>query len=270
MTTADQEASRQDFARAAKFLSGDYAVSRIGVADAAGDPPLFRGQLGTRQLPVGLRVCTSDITALHNSVHEALVPRSLFIALAIDGVPGQYELDSGEAMPLPPGSALMVSTRDGARVLGRYNSDQYFRSLLVQADPSVLKDEELATKVDKLTTCTAAAALDFNQRTQGLASQLSRPPLGGPVGRWAGGQPTDRKLCSGAAGALSAAGRKQRQSQFGCTGQPQGPRAGGTRPGHPDYRARSPASPIRSRTGSRHERHQPKDEVPGSRRPAGL
>ena len=182
MTTEDQGLSRRDFARAAEFLSGGYAISRIGVADAAGDLPLFRGQIGTRQLPGGLRLCTSDITALRDSLHEALVPRSLFIALAIDGVPGDYELDSGEAMPLPPGSALMICTRDGARLLGRYNSDQYFRSLLVQADPSVLKDEELAAKVDKLITCTTSAALGFNQRAHSLACQLSRPPLGGPVG----------------------------------------------------------------------------------------
>ena len=182
MTTPSRDLSRRDFARAARFLDGDYTIRRASVPGTAVDLPLFRGELGTRELPCGLKLCTCDIIALRDSVHEALVPRSLFIALAIGGVPGDYAFDSGEAMPLPPGGAVMIATRDGVRMSGRYRSDQYFRSMVVQADPDAMADEELASRIDRLLTSTASATLGVDDRALGLANQLCRPSLSGVVG----------------------------------------------------------------------------------------
>ena len=182
MTTSVRSLSRRDFAGAARFLAGNYVVRRPAVASKAADLPLFRGELATRQLPCGLKLCTCDFTALRDSVHEALVPRALFIALAIDGVPGDYALDTGQAMPLPPGGAMMIATRDGARMSGRYRSDQYFRSMVVQAHPDAIADGELASRIDKLLTSTTSARLGVDHRALRLAGQLSRPPPSGPVG----------------------------------------------------------------------------------------
>ena len=182
MTTSALHLRQQDFATAASFLRTGYRTQSPVADQPFEDPPLFRGALATRQLSCGVKLSTSEITALRDSRHHAQVRRSLFFALAIDGVPGDYSLDSGTPMPLPPGGAVMMTTRDSATISARYRRSQYFRSVLVKADPDCLVDEELATRVDALLTQTVSTALRIDEQNLGLAHQLCRPSFSGLVG----------------------------------------------------------------------------------------
>ena len=182
MTTSASQLRRQDFSDAASLLNTRYPTQSPAADQSLEDPPLFEGALATRRLSCGLKLSTIDITALRESRHHAQVRRSLFVALAIDGVPGDYALDSGAQMPLPPGGAVMMTTRDSATISARYRSTQYFRSVLVKADPDCLVDEELATRVDALLTQTASTALRIDEQSLGLAHQLCRPSFSGLAG----------------------------------------------------------------------------------------
>lgn len=179
MAMADSEVLAEDFLRAAEFLDGGYDIAQsVTRTKCAPDTPLFKGELSAWQLPCGLRLSTCDILALCDSVHEALVPRSLFIALAMDGEPGDYAFDTGRGLPLLPGGAIKVSASDATSLVGSYRKGQHFRSMLIQADPEALLDEHLASRVDALLTATAWESLYFPPRALSLTNEVSGPATG--------------------------------------------------------------------------------------------
>ena len=163
----------KDFLKAAEFLAGGDDIGQPwSLSTHAPETPLFKGGLATRQLSCGLRLSICDITALFDGVYEAEVPRSLFIALAIDGEPADYAFDSGRGLPLSPGGAIKVSAADTITMVGRYREGQRFKSLVILADPETLQDEQLAERVDALLTSTAWEALQFLPRALSLTSDM--------------------------------------------------------------------------------------------------
>ena len=175
MATECRDVSAKDFLEAAEFLAGGYDIGQPWTLSAR-DPEtrLFKGDLATRQLSCGLRLSTCDITALFDSVYTAEVPRSLFIALAIDGDPADYAFGSGRGLPLRQGGAIRVSAADTMTMVGRYREGQRFKSLVILADPATLQDEQLAEKVDARLTSTAWEALQFLPRALCLTGDMWR------------------------------------------------------------------------------------------------
>lgn len=173
----------KDFLKAAEFLAGGYDIGQPWtLSTRAPETPLFRGGLATRQLSCGLRLSICDMTPLSDSVYEAEIPRSLFIALAMDGEPGDYAFDSGRGLPLLPGGAIKVSAADTITMVGRYREGQRFKSLVILADPETLQDEQLAEKVDALLTSTAWEALQFLPRALSLTNEMWRYDTGDCIG----------------------------------------------------------------------------------------
>ena len=79
--------STRDLSETAESFSYRYKVPSLPDPAAGAEAAQFTGVLGTRRLPCGLRLCASDLTALHDGEHDGSVPRSLTLALVLDGEP---------------------------------------------------------------------------------------------------------------------------------------------------------------------------------------
>ena len=175
--------SKDEFAEAAQTFG--YRYTRLSSAGAlpSGEAPLFEGSLGMFSFPSGLNVCASDLTALRESTHEGVVPRSLTVALVLDGVESECAFDVRHRMPIRPGRAMIVSVVDGVRMANTVTAGQRSRCLLVTVRPEDLADDELADGVDGALRSTSIVPFIISARVAALANELFAPSLAGRAGR---------------------------------------------------------------------------------------
>ena len=183
MTVGSGTLSKDAFAETAKTFG--YRYTRLSpAASLTGDQaPLFEGSVGVFSFASGLSVCASDLTALHESTHDGVIPRSLTIALLLEGGPGDCAFGSDDRLSVGPGRAIIVSAVDATRLGSTVAAGQRSRCLLIQARPEDLADEDLADRVDAALRSTSAAQFALSARAFALANELFAPSLGGRAGR---------------------------------------------------------------------------------------
>ena len=175
--------SKRDFAETAKSFGYKYTAFSPAASLACDRAPLFEGTVGIQSFPSGLSVCASDLTALHESEHDGFVPRSVTVALMLEGMSGEPGFGPRDTLQVGPGRAALVSTVDETRLSGKIGAGQRSRCLLVRAQPEDLADEDLADRVDASLRSTSAQPFPLSARTQTLANELFAPGLNGGAGR---------------------------------------------------------------------------------------
>ena len=115
MTEGSNTLSPSDFAAMASAFGYRYTRFAPAPPFANGDAPLFTGSVGLRTFPCGISACASDLTALHASIHDGYVPRSVTIALVLEGAQGRCTFGAGKELVFGPGSAALVTVVDDAR-----------------------------------------------------------------------------------------------------------------------------------------------------------
>ena len=183
MDSGPATVSTGDLSKTAETFGYSYRVLSVPETEESGEFPLFTGVLGMRRLPCGLRLCASDLTALKDSAHDGTVPRSLTIALVLDGEPADCAFGARGRLFLGRGFAAMVSIADAVRLAGRYRQGQRSRCLLVQTRPEDLPDEELAERVNGLLKSTSVSPFPASSRVLDLANDLFAPSVEGDLGR---------------------------------------------------------------------------------------
>ena len=183
MASEPTTVSTRDLSQTAEAFSYRYKVLSVPDSAAGGEAALFTGVLGTRHLPCGLRLCASDLTALHDSEHDGSLPRSLTIALVLDGEPADCTFGTRGRLFLGRGFAAMVSAADATRLAGHHRQGRRSRCLIVQTRPEDLPDEELAERVEGLLKSTSITPFPASPRVLELANDLFAPQGEGDVGR---------------------------------------------------------------------------------------
>ena len=175
--------SKDELAETAQTFG--YRYTRLSPAASLphDEAPLFEGSLGVFSFPSGLNVCVSDLTALHESSHDGVLPRSLTIALVLDGVESECAFDIRRRLPVRPGRAMIVSVADGVRMANTIAAGQRSRCLLLGARPEDMVDDDLADGVDAALRSTSIVPFVISARVAALANELFAPSLGGRAGR---------------------------------------------------------------------------------------
>ncbi|MDC7258702.1 AraC family transcriptional regulator, partial [Shinella sp. YE25] len=167
---------------ASMVFCDDYALL---TQKAGGDEesPLFEGWLGLRELSTGINLSTAQMTALSDSDHSAIFPRSLSIVLSLEGRPSEFNPGNGcQTMVLQPGEAAFFSFADDVRTTGRYSRGHRCKSMLIQLRPEVIAEANLADFVDARTRSSEIVPFGTGVRMSALCGQLFNPQLCGTVG----------------------------------------------------------------------------------------
>ncbi|MGF9564870.1 AraC family transcriptional regulator [Neorhizobium sp. JUb45] len=174
--------SARDFSQASMVFCDDYSLL---TSKAGGDEenPLFEGTLGFRRLSTGINVSTAQMTALSDSDHSAIFPRSLSIVLSLEGRPSEFNAGNGcRTMTLQPGEAAFFSFSDDAHTTGRYSCGHRCKSMLIQLRPDLISEINLADFVETRTRSSEILSFAADVRMNALCGQLFDPGLCGTVG----------------------------------------------------------------------------------------
>ncbi|MEM7060479.1 MAG: AraC family transcriptional regulator [Pseudomonadota bacterium] len=169
--------SHEDMADLSRRFDSHYEGS--SKAPLRGDSPSFRGNIAAQSFGSGLSMGTSDLVALTDTQQSALVPRSLSIALLIDGDDISARLQGGRAMNLRRSSALAVSLGEPAQMSTEVAAGTAAKTIVVQCNPDMLRDDELCTAVDRLTGSTWVKALSVPARWNLMAAEMLAPQTDG-------------------------------------------------------------------------------------------
>ena len=175
--------SKAEFAETAKTFGFEYTLFSADASLVDDQAPLFQGGVGMYSFASGLSVCASDLTALHESTHDGVVPRSLTVAVMLDGASGECAFGARDKFPFDPGRAALVSIVDATRLANTILAGQRTRCLLVRARPEDLADEDLADRVDAAVRSTSVLSFPLSARALALANELFSPSLAGRAGR---------------------------------------------------------------------------------------
>ena len=184
MTAGSQTLSARDLMGFSDPFVDSYEARPLSGQIDGDDAPLFAGVRETRMMSDGLKLDTSELTAVCHSHHQAVLKRSLTIVLVLEGTPLDLTLGGGR-LTLAPGQAMMIAMPDADRLAGLYQTGQKSRCILLQTRPEDLADEELAAKVETLLRATSITRLPAQYCPIGLATDLFAPGAGGPVVRLA-------------------------------------------------------------------------------------
>ena len=183
MTPGSRTLSARDLmGLSGRFVDGYEARAASGSIKGDG-APLFAGVHQTRMLFDGLKLDTSELTALCHSCHRAILKRSLTIVLVLEGAPLDLTLGGSSRLTVGQGQAMMIAVPDADRLVGVHRRGQKSRSIVLQTRPEDLADEELAAKVETLIKGTSITRLPAQYCPIGLATDLFAPCAGGPVVR---------------------------------------------------------------------------------------
>ncbi|MBP2231656.1 AraC-like DNA-binding protein [Azospirillum agricola] len=179
--------STQDFCKASMLFCG-YAL--LPAAPSAGrgggrgeEKPLFAGTLGASALKSGINLGTAQFTALRDSEHSALFPRSLSFVLSLEGRSSEFDPGGGRSrIVLNPGEAALFSFSDAVGTTGRYCRGQRSKSVLIQLRSDRIADEGLADFVDARTRDSGMLPLGTCPQLGFLCGQLFDPTLCGTAG----------------------------------------------------------------------------------------
>lgn len=119
-TTADFRATADAFGYNYKVLAGSDRDDDI----------LVKGYMGVSRLSAGMTLCASDLTALRDSAHQGELPRSLSIAIMLDGVMADCAFAARDRLLLAPGTGAILSVAEGAMLSGKMMSGQRSRCLM--------------------------------------------------------------------------------------------------------------------------------------------
>lgn len=161
----------------------DYEVRSMSGPIESDETPLFAGVYETRTLSAGLRLESSDLTALCHSHHRGIVKRSLTIVLVLDGGPLDFALGTAGRLALDQGQAFVIAVPDADRIAATYRQGHRCRCIVLQTRPDDLGDEELATRVDALIKATGIMRLPAMYCPTFLARDLFAPFVEEPIGR---------------------------------------------------------------------------------------
>lgn len=180
----DQHSSHR-LAEIAKRWGYDCDVLSVdGKPVARGDDrPLVNGALATAELQCGIRLCISDLVAVHDSERAGTLRRSLTVILMLEGVAGEFAFSPGDTLTLRPGFAAVVAVADSARIVSRYRRGERSRCLVVHAYPAELEDDECAELADIALRSPGVMPLTVSSRLHSLANDLFVSPYAGAVGR---------------------------------------------------------------------------------------
>lgn len=143
------------------------------------DSPSFRGIVSAQTFGTGMSMGASDIVALSDTTQSAVVPRSLSVALLIDGDDISARLQGGDAMNLQRSSALAVSLSDAALMSTDVAAGVSAKTIVVQCHPDMLRDDELSSTVDRLTRSTRVNAITVPARWNVMAASVLAPQTDG-------------------------------------------------------------------------------------------
>ncbi|WP_158279343.1 helix-turn-helix transcriptional regulator [Azospirillum humicireducens] len=175
--------STQDFRKASMLFCG-YSLLQAAPAAACGEErPLFAGMLGASALKSGINLSTAQFTALRDSEHSALFPRSLSFVMALEGQSSEFDPGNGRSrIALKPGEAALFSFSDTVGTTGRYCRGQRSKSVLIQLRSDLIADERLAAFVDARTRESGMLSLGTCPQLNFLCGQLFDPTLCGTAG----------------------------------------------------------------------------------------
>ena len=175
--------SAQDLMRSPDPFVEDYEARSMSGPFESDEAPLFAGVCETRTLSAGLRLETSDLTALCHSHHRGILKRSLTIVLVLDGGPLDLALGKADRLAIDQGQAMVIAVPDADRIAGVYRQGQRSRCIVLQTRPDHLDDEELATRVETLIKATWIMRLPAVYCPTILARDLFAPCVEEPIGR---------------------------------------------------------------------------------------
>lgn len=179
----DRIVSAKEFSDASMRFCDRYAL----VADAGAEPEgseLFKGVLEAHELSTGLRLSTAAMTALDDSDHSAIFPRSLSLVLALEGRPSEFDPGNGrQKMVLSPGEAAFFSFSDEVETKGRYRGGDRCKSVLIQLRPGTIEEDSLAEYVETCVRASRITLLGASPRLAFLSERLFCHGHEGVVGR---------------------------------------------------------------------------------------
>lgn len=174
--------SAKDFSQTSMVFCDDYTLLTAQTVEDEQNP-LFEGVLGFRRLSSGINVSTAQMTALSDSDHSAIFPRSLSIVMSLEGRPSEFNAGSGSrTVTLQPGEAAFFSFSDNAHTTGRYSCGHRCKSMLIQLRPDLISDNNLADFVETQTRASDILSFPADVRMNALCGQLFDPGLCGTVG----------------------------------------------------------------------------------------
>ena len=177
------QVSAKEFLDASMVFCDNYALLNA-LPRSEQEKPLFAGMLGTRTLSTGINLSTAQITALSDSRHSAIFPRSLSFVLSLEGRPSEFDRGgSGKKVILRPGEAALFSFSDDSNTEGRYLCGQRCKSVLIQLRPGMIADDQLAEFVELRSRNGEMTSIGENARLNLLCAQLFNSDLTGAVGR---------------------------------------------------------------------------------------
>lgn len=184
MEAVSRQFSTEDMADAAGPYGLDYQVHGHPTTARFDDrKPQFCGHLAVQSSHIGVQITASDLTALTDSTHCGSIPRSLNIAMALDGDPIECQFGDNNRMFVKAGQAVVLSTNDTTELSSIYRTGQRTRCLLLQAQPGDIRDEQLAEQLDQALKQLNMRPMLVGERSRTLANELFLPSMGGTFGR---------------------------------------------------------------------------------------
>lgn len=148
-----------------------------------GDEPLARGLLSTTDLPGGMRLCLTDLTATRDNARAGLVRGCVTIVMVLDGDPTSYTFGRADALTLRAGSAAIAATGSEERLAAHYHRGHRARGVVLQLCPSAIRDEALAAQVETVLARTSIVPFALSDRLRMLTAELFMARPADPIGR---------------------------------------------------------------------------------------
>ncbi|MBQ0956594.1 helix-turn-helix transcriptional regulator [Serratia symbiotica] len=101
-------------------------------------------------LPYGVDLCLNDLTANGDAHRSETLNHCLTILLTLDGDEPNYYLDDGSLLPVERGMAKVIANKDRLRLWCRNPRGHHSRSMVIQAAPERISDNELADQIERI------------------------------------------------------------------------------------------------------------------------
>jgi len=183
MSVAAAEYTEEVFADAADRLGFSY----VNVGETASitneEEPKFEGFIGTRTLPCGISVWSSDLTCVRSGTMRAVCERSFKINILLGDHNAEIKYGAGEWIGIPKNGGAVLMLAEATESSSRYNAGDHAQVLLLSTMDHVFLDTAVAEQLERALSQTRMVALPVGHRTRQLAEELAHPSSSGAVGR---------------------------------------------------------------------------------------
>ena len=162
-----------------------YDYRDLSFTSTVGDrgTPAFEGWLGLQSLPSGISTVASDLTSLHDCVHQGTAERSINIMFLLEGNPDPFSVGMNKQVSVAPTAASIVGLADSTEIRALYGERQRYRTLLMRARPEDMADKAIAEQIAGFLRTTTVTPMPISRRIAPLIEELAAPSADGAVGR---------------------------------------------------------------------------------------